>query len=917
MGSSPPKTGIPGRGVLPDWGDEDALKDYKDAYFNYYNIFRARNLERQAMNLHYLYLRQWIELDVQRLGMGGRGFFFKDIDSPNANMPKPVTNYIGAAVNIELAGLSKKELIPTILVTSRDPRIEAAGKVAKEVLNDRLKKLCWSSLREEFTTLAIVTGNAVFKSYWDETTSEMASGAVPEPMGCPNCSTLLASPQVPVDKLGSMPVQHSESIQDAGEGMATVSNCPTCPEPTPMQPVELDEGLAQGSDYFGRPLSMDLPKGNTAIELVSPFDIWPENMGVDVDTENCRMWGQSTVRSLDWIEERFPGYECEPENPSELMKWHPILGDATLMGWFDQQYDSGIYENHARLYELHIDKCGKYPDGRSIRWVGDHFINDEPLYRTVGQRKVATVKYCAARFETIHRSFWGRGLVDSLISPQNRLNGLDSQIIEARIRMGSPNLMFTENMAVDGPEFFEDGGGGKFLRYQTDPLNPSAKPEVWGSILMPAEAYQERMSTIQDMKEIAGPQDVEQGEAPRNVGTTSGLQLLYERSDQRRSPRSRNIINAFRKLWEHQLELLCTLRVTPDDYESEAADGSWESKEFDKEKLAGQCKLKIESQADIEKSVYQKESAREAQADGLILPNNQQAIKRLLELRGLPTDVNEDLNLQVDLAKRQWVRFFDEGVMPVIDPSIDDPRIHFQGLATLLLGEEGQKVQEEMDWPGTLKKIAGWETEYQKTKMLADQVRQIYSPMQSPEQNNEVYAASMVNFTEQKESFSKMGEANAKAGLPPDGTMQPPVMPPPPVFMPADRADLLYMVWKQMIDAQQMQQQGQMGAPGGQPGMPGEQAPMPPTADEMMQMQQQMQMQDNFLHFMSVVIAYKLLAEEREAQMMMGMPGAMAPAPGTPEGNPGMGGALPGIQAANTNPSGPQPPAGVKGPSPS
>lgn len=909
-----PKTGVPSRGVLPDWNDEDALKDYKDSYFNYYNIYRARNLERQAMNLHYLYLRQWIELDVQRLGLGGRGFFFKDVDSPNANMPKPVTNYIAAAVNIELAGLSKKQLIPTILVTSRDPRIEAAGKIAKDVLNDRLKKLGWPGLRDEFTTLSIVTGNAVLKSYWDETITETTSAAVPDPMGCPNCPTLLADQQVPEDMLHAQPVKHSETIQPGDLG-GNVVNCPTCDVPTPLQPVELDEELAEGNDYFGRPLSMDVPKGNTAIELVSPFDVWPENMGVDVDPDTCRMWGQATVRSLDWIEERFPGYECEPENPSELMKWHPILGDATLMGWFDQQYDSGIYENHARMYELHIDKCGKYPDGRSIRWVGDKFISDTPLYRTVGECKVPLVKYCAARFETIHRSFWGRGLVDNLISPQNRLNGLDSQIIEARIRMGSPNLMFSENMAVDGPEYFEDGGGGKFLRYQTDPLNPTAVPQVWGSILMPAEAYQERMSTIQDMKEIAGPQDVEQGEAPRNVGTTSGLQLLYERSDQRRSPRSRSIVNAFQKLWEHQLEMLCTLRVASDTYESEAEDGTWEEQEFDKEKLAGQYKLKIESQADIEKSVYQKEAAREAQADGLIIPNNQQAIKRLLELRGLPTDVNEDLNRQVDLAKRQWVKFFDEGVMPVIDPSIDDPRIRFQGLATLLLGDEGQRIQEAMGWPDTLKKIAGWETEYQKTKMLGDQVRQIYSPMNTPEQNAETYATQMVSFQQQTEAFNKMGEANAKAGLPPDGTAQPPMQPPPPVFMPADRADMLYMVWKQMITAQEAQQG--MGGPGGpmpQPGMPGE---MPMDPEQAMQMQQQMQAQDQFLHFMSVVIAYKLLAEEREAQMMMGMPGAMAPAPGTPEGSPGMQGQLPGLQAANTAPSGPQPPTGVKGPSPS
>ena len=41
--------------------------------------------------------------------------------------------------------------------------------------------------------------------------------------------------------------------------------------------------------------------------------------------------------------------------------------------------------------------------------------------------------------------------------------------------------------------------------------------------------------------------------------------------------------------------------------------------------------------------------------------------KKVLESRGLPSDLNEDSSLQVDRSEQQWVDFLDEGVVPVRD----------------------------------------------------------------------------------------------------------------------------------------------------------------------------------------------------------------------------------------------------------
>ena len=303
----------------------------------------------------------------------------------------------------------------------------------------------------------------------------------------------------------------------------------------------------------------------------------------------------------------------------------------------------------------------------------------------------------------------------------------------------------------------------------------------------------------------------------------------------------------------------------------------------------GQTKVNIEKQAYVDKSLVQKEATREAMADGLIVADSQVARKKILELRGLPTNINEDLNRQVDLAKQQWVEFADEGIVPVVDTLLDDMAIHFQVLAEMVTSEEGKKLQKALDWPGTTKLISGWEEQLGQMEMVDAQTVAFYGGRLDPEQGAQAYAQAMVNFDQQMDSYeqtSALGQQAAEAtGMAPP-MAPPPQQPPPPIFLPPDKATRIYMIWSNMI-LRGMQQQ--------QP------SPMPGEGDVMADPAQDAMMKDQFLQFMSVVAAYKLLAEERALQMTMGMPGM--PAPGAP-GGPAGGGMAPGGNAGGM----PQPP---------
>lgn len=821
-------------------------------------------MERMSLNFHYWLGNQWIEPDVDILVDGVRGYAFRDLKGTgDFDLPRPVTNRIGEAVAVELAALSKRELTPNVIATSNDPRIEAAAKKAKDILQYRMKVLQWPDLRELATLINIICGTSIIKSYWDERYTDLTTIGSPEAVACPDCGVVLSSPTIPKSMAGS--VQYgTEGIQDVvsnnpgTEEQVTLSQCPTCPSGSQLVPYDVGPDEAEsGQDYFNRPLGLQTPKGNTALEVISPFEIFPQNSGVGITPENCKVWGQASPRDLDWIEERYPERieEIKPEDPYEMMRYHPILGEWTILGRYNARLDSNIYDNHARVLELHALPNYRYPDGRSIVMVGDVVLENGPLLRKQSQGvDVPRVTYAAARFKLRLGEFWGHGIVDDLISPQNRLNGMDAQTIDARERMSSPNLFVPDDADFTGPEYNDRYGGGKIMRWTPNPLNPQAKPDVFGGVEVPSSLFKEREQTIADMKQIAGPQDVEVGEAPRNITTTSGLQLLGEAAERRRAPRERSLVSMFERIWEHQLKLLWVLRTESDSYETENSEGDWETQEYDRQVIQGQTKVQVEKQAYVDRSLYIREATREAQADQLYRLDSQLAIKKILEYRGLPTDVNEDLNRQVDIGKRQYVDFTDDGVIPTIDTSIDDFLIRFQTLGTMLLTEEGKRIEARAGWPQITKLIAGWEDQYTQMEMLDMQTKAFYGGTPPPEQANKMYAQGMQQYQQQQDSAQEMVQQTGDAStLPPPG---PP--PPPPVFLPAAIEDRILMIWTSLIEK------------GG--GLMTIQPPDPAFAQE-------------FLKFRAVVDAYKRYDMKKQMQMMGGMPGMPAPS-GTPGSEP-------------------------------
>jgi hypothetical protein len=856
----------PSRVLIPPKGSNaGVLRDFLDRQINRESVYRARNMERMALNLFYYYGRQWIEPDTQVDPL--RGFTFRDTYAGGyEEMPRPISNHCAPAVENEVARLGKLELRPDVRPDSNDPKLESAARTSKDVLLHRLDEERWPEVRDLGTLVFVVCGTLTYRSWWDQNIYNLSMVVAPEAVQCsnPECDFRLATPTIDRETLNDIDTETKEertteipATEPGEDSTFLVNSCLQCQQPTPMVQSSLTLEDAQARpDTFGRPLHSFTPRGDTAQDLVVPFDYYPPNGGLGVDPHTCRAHYQETPRDMDWIDARFEnGQEVQPENPQEIMRWHPVMGEWGYLGWYNVDADRGIFDNHALVREAHLDPTLDHPRGRSIIMAGDVVLLDDDLM--IGfeddsgkTRYVKRVSYDSARYKTRVGEFWGLGIMDDIVSPQNRVNGIDAQIIEARERMGSPNLLVTEGMELRGPEWFNDYGAGKMMTYALDAGNPQAKPEVFGSVLMPEGVYQERQNCIEDLRIIAGNVDVQLGNAPKNISTTSGIQLLNEQANERRGPRARALTGLYERQWSHKLELIWALRREPAYYEVEGKNGKWETRQFLGTDLLGQTRVKIQAEGTYDSKFYQREAAREAQADQLYTVDSPLARYRLLKLRGLPTDVNEEQNLQITRADQEWVDFRDKGIVPVIDTTLDDHSIRFQALGKYLLTDDGIDMRDAVGFPAILRTIVGWDEELAKLEAVDGMMTGAQMPLLMPQQQQEI-----------QQKAAEVGWAGP---------------------LPKPLEERILMVWGRMI----------------------EQAGIAITAPL-----------EKFLAFRAVVEAHRLYAERATAAQMMGVPGAGAGAP-PPGGSPAMepgpaagaasagGGAPPPVQPV-------QPPAGV------
>lgn len=806
----------PFRGFFPQKNAApNDLVAFRDRQISPWNTYRVRQMQRISIAINYTLGNQDLELDRATMVANSRGYTFRS-RHPGRALPGKDNNKISAPVEVEIASILKRQWIPKVPASSPDPRVAAAAQVAEGVLLFNLDAGGWPETRYENAYNFVVTGTSFLTSFYDELYTELHTISAPTAVYCQQCQSPYYSKQIPMSAAQMLP-QGSENLRPvAGQpDLLEMGGCPQCGGQ--FHPAGLDgfEPTPDMQDILGRPIMLDAPKGRARFEADIAYEMYPENGGVRVTPSSMRRICRRKVRSLDWLEERVPNaideYEIYPETAQTLIHQNPQLGDWGALSAYNYNYDGGLLDHHVNVDEMIEQPTVRNPMGRYVLMVRNQVLKDDDLLMkaTIAGEEVwcPKMQVSIGRYRLRPGEIWGAGLPDGVISKQNRYNTIMAQHALVRGSMGSPSILASNGMNMSGPEYLT-GYAGRVLRFEVDPTIPPdsklAAPTIFPGVSFPSESYKELEILDRDIKEEVGPQEIDYGAAPKNITTTSGLQILGENSQTRRDPREVEYFNSLQRMWSHLLNIEWCKRTDEAMYEVAGPNNTWAVKKYSQLSLCGLTKVKAEKQAFAEKSIVARESIREAQVDGLIDISSPVIRKKVLESRGLPSDLNEDSSLQIDRAEQQWTDFIDEGVVPVIDQTLDNSAVRWHVFGLHLQMDEGTDLQKACRWSEFLRLIGGWEDDL--ASMLDAEAQQlaIYGQrFTSQQETAEPYAQQVLQYQQQKKQWdmdSKTGAALvAKGGQPPPPAGDAPMPPPKPIILPALIQDKISAIWQSKI----------------------------------------------------------------------------------------------------------------------
>lgn len=730
-----------------------------------YRIERFRTWEQAR---HYKLNDQWIEADYT--DDPTRTPFWKPIEVDQSNwMPMPVRNHMVAPLQNEKSRLVGSGSRPYVRVEDDNPKSEKAAKIGRDVLMDRLEKHHWIEMEDEGCDGLVSYGTWVMKAYWDIDFTKTVKIPITSGVKCPSCDFRLADPSIPEKdvrgKLLDPDFQSRVEIRTTADPnnnlvppkfKVKATHCLTCQPVAPapmmdgetgepmldelMQPVmsegqpvpELqpfvptDEEAKREFDAYKRPLGEDVSIGDTGLRNVPVFDYFPQNGGLQVSARTCEEHGEEHIESLEWIRAHYKnGDKVTAEDAEELMRWHPIVGgSAHFFAGVGGEPDPSLLANHARVREFHKEPYLELTDGkvkknlgRSIIMAGNVVLLDAdyliPSETSPGEY-IPRVVYDSVPWELRDGELWGVGAAEFLFSIQDSINTRRSQVEDARHRFGSPKLLAVDGMDLMYAGFTDTGYNSDIWYYRPVEGAAQQKPEPFGNEQMSQEWVREEEMDVEAAAQIVGTMDVEIGNVPAGVTAASAMMFMGEKASERRKTRIARILSMKRRIFSALLVYIHEFYREKRYYHVRGKNDRWGVKSFMGTDLLGQTNVIVEEEPAYNLKQFQREAIKDGMAavPPTITADTAGAKRKINKAWGIPTEINEDQNRQVELAEEEWMRYYEEGTVPVVKMREDVHQIHYETHVLDWLGEDAGRLRDDVDWNQIELALWGWDEDY-------------------------------------------------------------------------------------------------------------------------------------------------------------------------------------------------------------
>jgi len=464
----------------------------------------------------------------------------------------------------------------------------------------------------------------------------------------------------------------------------------------------VDDEIDRGAEYedMGYDVEVDC-------RHLNPFWVRVSDLSVDLTPKRCDWWGWQEIRSLDWVRENFPdkeGWVTSESIEGSAIRYQAKL--AELVGSASTRVVSTTHGTRGTLYGKLDKHCIvkhkewaptlDYPRGRCNIVASNVLLYDGPLPIS-DEEGVAEFSAVDYHYRRVAGRFWSKGMVKDILSQQDRINGIDAQVVLNRKTCINPQKLVPLGSGVKN----WDGEPGKEIKW--DPTQTMGhEPKIIPGVPLAPQIWNERVGMVESVKESSGSEDILKGRAPQGVRAGIALDMLEEKAASRHGHRDTRMKLSLSRTYKTRLILAHMHYNIPKLLKHVGEDNSWEITQFVGAQLRGNTDVVLEPDAGIARTAAGRTYLMtQLLSTGLINvanPIERSEVFRRLGLYGFKTEVSKD----VDRAHREnqlmasgQGRLFEEESVFMVDDHQIHVALHTDFMKQSNFLELPQQVQEE------------------------------------------------------------------------------------------------------------------------------------------------------------------------------------------------------------------------------
>lgn len=436
-----------------------------------------------------------------------------------------------------------------------------------------------------------------------------------------------------------------------------------------------------------------IKEGDVEIEVVSPFEIFPDNLSCE-RLEDVKSIIHARAVDVDDIKHQW-GVDVDVEKINAFS----LDNQSNNLGGLG--YDAHIKKvanislgHHCVLIERYIRPTKSFPLGRLTIVAGNKLLFDGDLPYINDETNGRTFPFVKQISNYMPGSFFGVSVVDRLIPLQRAYNAVRNRKHEYFNR-SVLNVLAVEDGSVDTDALEVEGlSPGKVLVYRQG----SKVPEIMQNPKMTIDFDSEEERLLGEFKTVSGVSDMMTDSYAQYTNMSGvALELLAEQDNARLSTAIDSTKLAIKTIAKYVLRLYKQYAEMPRlikiNNGSNVKIYYWNKNEISSDDVV------FDTSSEVSDSLGQKRTMLlDLIKQGLLFDNDgkfsQSMRKKCLDLLGFGTWENTtDLNsLQIDKAKEENINIFGGGEAEILP--VDDHQIHIDEHTAYVLGGEIKKAKD-------------------------------------------------------------------------------------------------------------------------------------------------------------------------------------------------------------------------------